>query len=145
MSLDLIETTDPSLVEQFILGAGSSLESFRYFEKRPFSIVLNHVITYLIVEEGERLIGYGHLDTENDKIWLGIAIAEHYKGKGIGHLLISHLIEAAKKNMISTLYLSVEVGNQAAIHLFEKKGFIFENKFSDRVQIMKCFVDEVVC
>jgi ribosomal protein S18 acetylase RimI-like enzyme len=145
MSLQLRETTDPSLVEQFISVAGTSLESFRYFEKRPFSIVLNHIVTYLVVDEAEKLVGYGHLDTESDKIWLGIAIAEHCKGKGIGNLLMSHLIEAAKKNKISTLYLSVEVGNKVAIHLFEKKGFIFENKFSDRVQIMKCFLDEVIC
>ena len=72
---------DHALLRIFLDGAGDSLTSFRYFDKRPLDAVANHVCTWLWVEDGKPL-AYGHLDNEDGITWLGIAVQEQPRGKG---------------------------------------------------------------
>ena len=56
-------------VEEFLKIAGDSLLTFRYFNKRDISIIENHLVTVVLVE-GTKNIGYGHLDPEGNKLEL---------------------------------------------------------------------------
>jgi ribosomal protein S18 acetylase RimI-like enzyme len=121
-TIRIINAGNTELLEKFILSAGSSLHTFRYFQNRPFSVLKNHLVTCLLINENNPA-GYGHLDKDGDTVWLGIAIAEGFKGKGLGKLIMEFLVSNAKSNRLSKLKLAVDDGNGPAIRLYEKFGF----------------------
>ncbi|MHB8259834.1 MAG: GNAT family N-acetyltransferase [Bacteroidia bacterium] len=135
-----------ALLQQFIEGAGTSLQSFRYFQTRPLTVIENHICTFLLIEDNTP-IAYGHLDVSDEAtiaahcgveekqpnlftktIWLGIAVSESQKGRGFGKLMIDRLLYFAKENAITQIKLSVDNNNTAAIKLYEKVGFVLQEK-----------------
>lgn len=54
---------------------------------------------------------------------VSIYIAKDCRGKGVGNLLIKHLIEASKKEGIWTLQSSIFSENEASLKLHLKNGF----------------------
>ena len=69
-----------------------------------------------------RLIkGYGHISDDIPEI--SIAIDPEYRGKGIGSALIKHLLEKTS-DIYKTISLSVQTGNQIAVKLYKKFGFV---------------------
>ena len=122
-SLRSINFMETDLLEQFLSKAGDSSRTFRYFSKRPLQIIKNHLVTYILCE-GSHPVGYGHLDQEDEKVWLGIALLPEYKGKGYGNLLMETLIDHAKSKKKGIIHLSVDNDNQPAINLYKKFGFV---------------------
>lgn len=131
-----LKSANVNLINQFLLNAGSSLKTFRYFEKRSLETIQNHLITYVLVKENQ-VIGYGHLEREIDKVWLGIAISESQLGKGFGLYLMNTLVDFARKLQIKTLHLSVDKVNLGAIKLYEKVGFLKINELNENSFLMK--------
>ena len=117
-----INYPDIYLLEKFVSIAGTSLETFRYFAKRPFSVIQQHVCTFVLCEENEPL-AYGHLDKEDGTVWLGIAVIEKAKGKGIGKLMMEQLLSFARQQNIKSIGLSVDNDNSTAINLYLNLGF----------------------
>ena len=110
-------------IKEFINNCEDSLDRFTYFKHRSFEIINSHIATVLISNKSQT-IGYGHLEKENNKIWLGIMIKSQSKGKGYGKYLMNYLL--SQYNIIIDslpLYLTVHVSNCQAISLFEKVGF----------------------
>lgn len=122
MEIIRINKYNISLVEEFILNAGESLKNFRYFEKRKINIVLFHKITF-VLREKTKVVGYCHLEEENNIVWLGISIIENKIGQGLGNILISHLLNEAKKIKVESINLAVDEDNFKARNLYEKFGF----------------------
>ena len=122
-----VKYPDVTLLQQFIDEAGASLKSFRYFQKRPLEVIKNHACTFLLVDD-EEPVAYGHLDKEDNTIWLGVAVIEAYLGLGLGAMMMKKLIEFAKENNIPVIKLSVDNNNSSAISLYKKLGFILHEK-----------------
>ncbi len=122
MKFTRVTISNTDLLEKFIAHAGKSLDTFRYFSSRPLSIVKNHVCTWVIVEDGA-VEAYGHLDKEVDTIWLGIAVADHARGKGFGKKMMQRLMESALALGLPKVKLSVDHINEAAIKLYLEFGF----------------------
>lgn len=125
-----ITNNNIELLQVFISSMGNSAESFRYYNKRTIDVVENHLVTSLVVLNGIP-VGYGHLDCEGNKVWLGIAVSEGFRGKGIGKLVMEYLILKAEEINLSNIYLSVDKDNSQAIKLYEKFGFLEINKEND--------------
>lgn len=131
------------LLRQFIAEAGSSLNSFRYFQKRPLEVIKNHLCTFLLLDNGAPA-AYGHLDVSDEAtvaahcggeapktekiIWLGIAVSEKYIGLGLGVMMMNQLISFGKTNGVKQIRLSVDNDNEAAINLYKKMGFVLQEK-----------------
>jgi ribosomal protein S18 acetylase RimI-like enzyme len=126
MKLIEVNFSNRYLINEFLNNAGDSLITFRYFRSRNVEIIKNHLITYVISLEG-KIVAYGHLDKDGDVVWLGIAVAESYQGKGLGKMMMAQLIEYAKINNLSRIDLSVDVENRVAQKLYEGLGFIQYN------------------
>lgn len=123
MEILRINSQNRQLVNDFLKLAGEpTLEKFRYYDSRPVEIIDNHVATFLIRYESKS-IAYGHLDKEDEIIWLGIAIAEAFHGKGLGRLMMTHLLAFARIQKIPKIKLAVDIDNMAAIPLYHKFGF----------------------
>jgi ribosomal protein S18 acetylase RimI-like enzyme len=135
-----VKYPEVKLLEQFIADAGTSLKSFRYFQKRPLEVIKNHLCTFLLLDEGKP-VAYGHLDVSDEAtiaancgssekiaktektIWLGVAVVEKYLGLGLGAMMMNQLISFAKLNKVKEIKLSVDNDHTSAISLYEKLGF----------------------
>lgn len=92
--------------------------SFRYYNKRTFEVLENHIYTSLYFKDNE-CVGYGHLDKEEDKIWLGIAVNENKINLGIGSYIMDDLLNQYDGD----IFLTVDINNLPAIKLYNKKKF----------------------
>lgn len=110
-------------LQEFIDNAGNALQTFRYFNNRSLLVVENHSVTYLIVDKNKAPVCYGHLEKENEILWLGIAVIEKQKGKGLGKKMMQYLIDFAKQSNETIITLSVDKINTTAISFYKKFGF----------------------
>lgn len=60
------------------------------------------------------------------RVNLGISVRQPYHNQGIGHRLMTALIERARSHGVRTIELDVRVDNDAAIHLYRSLGFVEE-------------------
>jgi RimJ/RimL family protein N-acetyltransferase len=127
MKIMKIDRTDESRVREFLSGAGGSLKSFRYFEKRPVGCISVHIVTLIGYNDGEP-VAYGHLDPENGKTWLGVCVRETSCGKGLGTRMMDALIDEAKAQGIARIDLTVDEDNVGARKLYERYGFVLQGK-----------------
>lgn len=131
--MDIIRLSQDNIIllKNFLSEIGKSSENFRYFKKRSLDIIQNHIVTLIGLEEVTRIpVCYGHLDRENNTIWLGVCVIENQVNKGYGKMMMTELINEAKKLSLSRIKLSVDKSNRAAISLYKKFNFeqIEENK-----------------
>jgi len=116
----------PEMVQSFCEAAGDSLKTFRYFTSRPFATIANHLVTYIITQNDNKM-AYGHLDPEGDNVWLGICVAEDYLRQGYGEKMMQHLLSYANRNEVPSIILAVDKSNLSAIKFYNKFGFTQQN------------------
>lgn len=124
-------------IEEFINSCGESINTFKYFNSRPFSIINEHILTILLVYKNNS-VGYGHLEEEDGIIWLGITVKSDQIGKGFGKLIMDYLTKYYNdlKSELK-LYLTVHINNIKAQNLFIKYGFRIQKKINDKSYLMK--------
>jgi len=137
------ELSESKKLESFVQNSIPEGEkSFRYFKTRSIDICDSHVLTLTAVLKGE-VVGYGHLDPEGDRVWLGVCVADRYCGKDIGKRILKQLIDFADIKLLE-LHLSVDSSNAAAIHLYTIFGFDFERELGDkRIMVRKALNSHV--
>jgi ribosomal protein S18 acetylase RimI-like enzyme len=93
-----------------ILNKPGSVAKIPVFGQKP--------VGFLIVDPNEAK----HLSHTS---WVNMGIAENYRGKGIGNVLLAAGINQVKKqNIIEIIYLMVRAENTGAIRLYENSGFV---------------------
>jgi RimJ/RimL family protein N-acetyltransferase len=123
MYLVRLSTDNTALLKNFLEHAGSSLNAFRYFNKRSFDVLKNHIVTF-ILEEDENALAYGHLDQESGTVWLGICVIESRLSEGLGNRMMKELLDFADENEIRKIKLAVDNDNLPAQSLYKKFGFV---------------------
>ena len=79
--------------------------------------------TWVLCEEG-KIFGYVDYWIIFDQSTLNkLFVAEDYRRRGYGRLLLERALEDAKENRCLTMSLEVRVSNEKAIALYEKLGF----------------------
>lgn len=66
--------------------------------------------------------GYGFVAEDVPEI--SIAVVPQHRGEGVGQRLLTALIEDASSHGVRALSLSVHVLNPAALHVYERAGFV---------------------
>jgi perosamine synthetase len=93
--------------------------SFRYFQTRdPTTCLVKHTLTVLLYDENIP-VAYGHLDDN----WIGICVLPSHQRKGYGSYIMDFLTLFARATHSSYVRLTVDIDNENAIHLYQKKGF----------------------
>lgn len=119
---EIIEINEKNinLLEEFLKN--KLPDTFRYFNKRNIDVINNHILTVLL-KINKKIIGYGHIDNDNGKNWLGICLLEDYTKYGYGNKIINYML--GHKSVIESkpIYLSVDNNNYNAIKLYEKHNF----------------------
>ena len=130
-----ITNNNVECLEEFIKAIGSSSGSFRYYNSRDISIIKNHITTFLLYDK--EFVGYGHLDKEKDKVWLGICVKEGSFGKGYGKKIMDRLLNSYN----GKIYLSVDKDNFRAIQLYTLFDFVEINR-NDQMVYMERKVND---
>ena len=115
----LEKITDKIALREFLEDLHKYDNHFRYFKKRSIDTIESHLITLGWFLE-TRLVGYGHLEQDGEKVWLGIAIAPDYQSKGLGAGMMKALISYAFLLNCRSIQLTVDSNNSGAIYLYEK-------------------------
>jgi len=93
---------------------------FRYFESRNENIFNSHLY-HVLVKDELSYVGYGHLDAELNKLWLGMCIFDSHQSKGYGKAVLNHLLNI--QTIYSKINLTVDKENIAAVNLYISNGF----------------------
>ena len=104
----------------------NKFKEFRYYNNRKFDDIKNHLVTFLYHQDNV-CVGYGHLDKEEKKVWLGIVVDEDHQNLGIGNLIMDNLLLEYK----GTLHLSVDKTNINAQKLYKKKLFTIIEEYDN--------------
>ena len=96
------------------------------------AIEFDKIHTYSLTDE-KNLLALGQLRMfENKRGHLSrIIVKPEYRGKGIGEILCSELIDEAKQLKCKTISLNVNNDNEVAKRLYKKLGFIVPIKKPD--------------
>ena len=81
---------------------------------------------YVAEEDGELLGGCGVLLIVGEGNITNVVIKPEVRNRGIGTGLLQYLIEEGYREGLNAFTLEVRVSNQAAIHVYEKVGFVSE-------------------
>ena len=77
-----------------------------------------------ILKADNEAVGYLHYKIEDQKVFLSkIYLLQDEKFKGLGQVMMNHVIEFALENKLNAVYLTVNKNNSKAIKFYEKNGF----------------------
>lgn len=77
-----------------------------------------------VLEYDKKIIGYALMMMVLDEAHLlNLSIAKIFQKQGLGRLLLEHMIEMAKKQGATDMFLEVRPSNISAIALYENMGF----------------------
>lgn len=78
----------------------------------------------LIAEDGGEILGYGGITVVEDSAdFCNVAVAEEYRGGGVGTKLVKKLCAIAAEKGAKKVFLEVRVSNSVALALYLKNGF----------------------
>ena len=83
----------------------------------------------LVAKDGDNVVGWAALSPVSDREAYGgvaevsVYIAEHYRGNGVGKLLLNSLVSASEAAGVWTLQASIFVENEASINIHAACGF----------------------
>ncbi|MEM3833256.1 MAG: ribosomal protein S18-alanine N-acetyltransferase [Thermoprotei archaeon] len=82
---------------------------------------------FIVAEKDNEIVGYLSASIEGyfNKVChlLSIAVLPEYRNRGIGSLLLKHLIDLIKTKGIRSIILEVKKDNEPAINVYKKFGF----------------------
>ena len=80
---------------------------------------------FLVVEEKDRILGYcGLLTVLDEGDVTNVAVRRDRQREGIGNFLMESMIRLAEEREITMIHLEVRAGNETAIRLYERQGFV---------------------
>lgn len=96
-------------------------------------------IAYVLLD-GERIVGFGHLDRFLKKekrhvVRLGIVLHQKYQSKGLGKELLDYMVDQATKMGIEKIWLATYADNRRALELYRSLGFVTEGVFRKEEKI----------
>jgi ribosomal protein S18 acetylase RimI-like enzyme len=109
----------------FNRGGGNENNALSYFSKNGDEPNAARFLSSVKDESGREIMtGYVFAwDMESGVPTLGIAVREEYKGKGLGRLLMSHLIDYLKDNKYGGVMLTTSFANVRGQSLYTRMGF----------------------
>ena len=119
---ELRETDIESLaaIEAASFSMPWSAQDFRGLLSRDYCL-------YVVAEiDGEVAGCAGLTNSCNEGNIDNVVVAERYRGQGVAQRMLSELLARAEERNMEAFTLEVRVSNAAAIHVYEKLGFVSE-------------------
>lgn len=85
----------------------------------------NNAVFLVAEDEMHRILGYiGMYVSLPEGEITNVAVAEEFRGQGVGRKLVSAIRQWAKEHGLDRVVLEVRSSNQAAIHVYHQEGFV---------------------
>jgi len=143
-----------SLVEEdakILMDKKMTMKEEKEFLKSNIKNVRNKKRVYLIARDGKKIVGNTHIEQERYKSnhigTFAVAIAQGYRGIGLGNYLMSEIIKFAKRGFnpkLKIIQLRVYKNNKPAINLYKKMGFKIVAKIPKQVRHKGKLIDEFI-
>jgi len=143
-----------SLVEEeamILMNEKATLKEEKEYVDSMLKSVKNKSRVYLIAEHDNKIVGNASIELEkwrtNHIGKFAIAIADGYRGAGLGNYLMSEVIKLAKKELSpkpKIIQLRVYSNNTPAVGLYKKMGFKIVAKLPKQIQWKGKLVDEFI-
>ena len=76
------------------------------------------------------IMGWGHMAKESDDVWeLAVSVEQMFQRQGVGSFLISEMLDWAKDNQISRVYMHCIETNHVIQHLARKHKLVTKDRF----------------
>jgi len=86
----------------------------------------------LLLLHDNDIVGWCFLwDVRTDKPLFGIGLADDHQGRGLGQIMMSHVMTWARDQSLPSVSLTVVNDNTHAIELYESFGFKVQREFTD--------------
>ena len=106
----------------FNRGNGNEKTALRFFDKSAAE--KNSQYAFFMALDGEEMAGYVFLwDIQKSVVWLGIAVAENWKGKHLGRDLMKHAEDYAKSLNKGGILLTTNFANIRGQTLYTNCGY----------------------
>lgn len=90
-----------------------------------FTFLIREDSLFLVVEEKGEILGYcGILSVLDEGDITNVAVRRDRQREGIGQFLVDSLIRLCAERGVTTIHLEVRAGNDTAIRLYERMGFV---------------------
>ncbi|EFR5813829.1 ribosomal protein S18-alanine N-acetyltransferase [Salmonella enterica] len=118
-TISILSTTDLPVAWQIEQRA----HAFPWSEKTFFGNQGERYLNFQLTADG-RMAAFAITQVVLDEATLfNIAVDPDFQRRGLGRILLEHLIDALEKRGVVTLWLEVRASNVAAIALYESLGF----------------------
>ncbi len=104
------------------------------------------IVGYVGEEENEMFVGVARwlLDRATNMAEVAFTVHPDWQGKGLGHFMLSKLIEVAKAKGISGFTAEVLAANRKMLNVFYKSGFNIHSQLDEGVYYLTFRFDEKV-
>jgi ribosomal-protein-alanine N-acetyltransferase len=125
MDIEQIKTVDLEALQSFVELEGAAFGAGGLNEWTLVPLI-RHGRVYTVRKNGEvvGLIEY-MLDWDKPRraYMVGVSMAKNVRGQGLGTVFIAKTLQMLANDSINEVELTVDPGNQTAIHVYEKLGF----------------------
>jgi ribosomal protein S18 acetylase RimI-like enzyme len=133
--------------ERFMRGDDVRVTLGEY--RRRFRRSWTHEEAHVLALEGGGIVGFVGLSREQNPVTrhvatLGIAVSQDHRRRGIGTSLMGTAMAWARSVGVEKLLLSVYPGNDAAISLYRRLGFVEEGRLSRQSRKSYGYEDEIL-
>jgi putative acetyltransferase len=87
-------------------------------------------------------LGFNGQEVFRHKGELGIAVHDGYQNMGIGSAMLKHALDIARMKKLTKVSLSVDIGNDRAVHVYKRAGFEIEGKLRNEKYYKGQYRDE---
>ncbi len=143
-----------SLVEEdakILMNEKATIKDEKEFIEGALKSIKNKSKVFVIARDGNKIVGNTSIERQrwkkNHMGHLAIAIAQGYRGIGLGKYLMSEVIKSAKKEFgdkVKVIQLEVYANNKPAIGLYQKMGFKIIAKLPKQVQDKGKLISEYI-
>lgn len=132
MEIKLLEEKDIDLMEEVLIDDNMifNVDNLKHF--------INTKNTYgFIAKDNDKTIGFAYgygLTRPDGKVMFylhSIGVLPKTQNKGIGSKMMKYIVDFAKENKFSEVFVITDKGNPRACHLYEKSGF--QNDIEDEI------------
>jgi len=85
---------------------------------------------FLVATVDDEVLGYGLVlpSTGDDGCFVSMVVAQPWRGKGLGHAMMTEMLNTPEASKFSSIWLTVDPTNTPAIQLGERFGFVVTKK-----------------
>lgn len=108
-----------------VMEIETSLFAVPWTKEGFFTYLTRDEAMFLVVEEKGRILAYcGLLMVLDEGDITNVAVRRDRQREGIGHFLMESLVRLAAERGVTTIHLEVRAGNDMALRLYERMGFV---------------------